>query len=180
MTSPLLWYLNRGTGIVLLVIFTASTVVGVLSTSRAASRVWPRFLTQGLHRSLGLLSAGLLVAHAVTAVVDEYVDIRWWQALVPFGGTYKPWYLALGALALDLTAAVVATSLIRHRLGARSWRAVHLLSYAAWGVSVLHTIGIGTDSDTALGRLPLLVCCAAVAAAVLLRLVIVVRHRRYA
>ena len=55
MTSPLLWYLNRGTGVVLLVLFTATVVLGVLATGRSTTPLWPRFVTQGLHRSLAAL-----------------------------------------------------------------------------------------------------------------------------
>ena len=76
----------------------------------------------------------MLVAHVVTAVVDKYVDIRWWQALVPVGATYEPLWLGLGTLSLDLVAAVTVTSLLRTRLGHRSWRTVHLLLVARLGV----------------------------------------------
>ena len=65
MTSPLLWYLNRGTGVVLLIVFTATVVLGVLATGRSATPLWPRFVTQGLHRSLAALSVFMLVAHVV-------------------------------------------------------------------------------------------------------------------
>ena len=40
---------------------------------------------------------------------------------------------------------VIVTSLLRARMRHRSWRLVHLLSYAAWGVAVGHGLGIGTD-----------------------------------
>ena len=70
MTSPLLWYLNRGTGVVLLIAFTATVVLGVLATGRSATPLWPRFVTQGLHRSLAALSVFMLVAHVVSAVVE--------------------------------------------------------------------------------------------------------------
>ena len=145
MTSPQLWYLNRGTGVVLLALFTATVVVGILSTGRGG-RIWPRFVTQGAHRGLSLVTTMLLVVHVVSAVVDEYVDIRWWQALVPWGGTYRPLYLGLGALALDLTLAVGLSSLLRHRLSERAWRAVHLTAYVAWAAAMVHTLGIGTDT----------------------------------
>ena len=72
------------------------------------------FATQSTHRGLSLVSTILLAAHVVTAVVDEYVDIRWWQAFVPFGGTYRPLYLGLGTLALDLVVAIGLTSLGGH------------------------------------------------------------------
>ena len=146
MTSPLLWYLNRGTGVVLLIVFTATVVLGVLATGRSATPLWPRFVTQGLHRALAALSVFMLVAHVVSAVVDEYVDIRWWQAFVPFGATYEPVWMALGAISLDLLAVVIATSLARARISHRVWFLVHLTTYAAWASAVVHGLFIGTDS----------------------------------
>ena len=153
MTSPLLWYLNRGTGVVLLVVFTATVVLGVLATGRSATPLWPRFVTQGLHRSLAALSVFMLAAHVVSAVVDSYVDIRWWQSFVPFGATYEPVWLALGAISLDLIAVVVATSMARSRVPHRVWFVVHLSTYAAWASAVVHGIFIGTDSARGLDGL---------------------------
>lgn len=178
MTSPLLWYVNRGTGVVLLVVFSLSVVLGVLATGRAVSPLWPRFVTQGLHRTLAALSVLLLTAHAATAVVDEYVDIRWWQAVVPVGGTYEPLWLGLGTLALDLTLVVVATSLARARLPHRTWLLVHLTTYAAWAAGVVHGIGIGTDAARGWMAATTAGCVAAVALAVLARVVAVARARR--
>ncbi len=147
MTSPLLWYLNRGTGIVLLVLMTLTTVLGVLATARAFHPSWPRFVTQSLHRALAGTSVLLLTVHVVSAVVDEFVDIRWWQAVIPWGATYKPLYLSLGTLALDVIALVVVSSLLRASLPEKLWRTVHVMSYAAWGLSVVHGLGIGTDAS---------------------------------
>lgn len=170
MTSPLLWYANRGTGLVLLVLYTVTVVLGLVSTRRGpGSPWWPRFVTQGLHRSVSALTSVLLVLHVLSAVVDEYVDIRWWDAVVPVGGLYKPLYLGLGALALDLTVLVVLTSLARSRLPERAWRALHLLSYPAWGVALVHTVGIGTDVPTPWLRILLAACVGVVAAAVFVR-----------
>ena len=178
MTSPLLWYVNRGTGVVLLVVFSLAVVLGVLATGRGVSPLWPRFVTQGLHRTLAALSVLLLTAHALTAVVDEFVDIRWWQVIVPVGGSYKPLWLGLGTLALDLTLVVVATSLARAGLPHRTWFLVHLTTYAAWAAGVVHGIGIGTDAGRGWMVVTTAACVAAVGLAVLARLVAVVRGRR--
>jgi sulfoxide reductase heme-binding subunit YedZ len=143
--GPLLWYLNRSTGLVVLVMLTATAMLGILATGRRG-RVLPRFVPHALHRNLALWSVVLLVVHVTTAVVDSYVDIRWWQAVVPWwGATYLPLWLGFGTLALDVLVLVVVTSLLRARMRHRSWRLVHLLSYAAWGVAVAHGLGIGTD-----------------------------------
>jgi len=179
-TSPLLWYVNRGTGVVLLVVFSLSVVLGVLATGRAVSPWWPRFVTQGLHRTLAALSVLMLTAHAASAVVDEFVDIRWWQAFVPFGATYQPLWLALGTVALDLTLVVVATSLARTHIPHRAWFLVHLTTYAAWTVGVVHGIGIGTDAGRPWLAATTAGCVAAVVLLALARVVAVVRARRAA
>lgn len=148
MDGPLLWYLNRSTGFVLLGLLTLSVLFGILSTGTTGGRAGqglPRFVTQTVHRNIALLSVLLLGAHVTTAVIDTYVDIRWWQAIVPFGATYQPWWLGLGTFALDLIVAIVLTSLVRAHMPHRAWRLVHLLSYASWAVAVVHGVGIGTD-----------------------------------
>ncbi|MDP2774733.1 MAG: ferric reductase-like transmembrane domain-containing protein [Nocardioides sp.] len=172
--GPLLWYLNRGSGLVVLALLTLSTVLGVLALGGRPGRGLPRFVTQALHRNIALVSVVALVVHVVTAVADTYVDIRWWQALVPWwGSTYEPLWLGLGTLALDLIAVIVVTSLLRTRLTHRAWRRVHLLSWGTWALGLAHGIGIGTDlrdlTDWAV--LPTAVCVGAVLAALGWRLV---------
>ncbi len=150
--GPLLWFLNRGTGVALLVLFTLTTVLGVLSAREGRRRLLPAMITQGLHRNLALLSVALLLAHVATAVVDTFVDIRWWQALSPVGATYEPLWLGAGALSLDVIIVVVLTSLLRERIPPRLWRGIHWLSYLAWGLALAHATGIGTDAATPWGR----------------------------
>lgn len=150
--TPLLWYLNRSTGITLLVALSLSVALGVLGLrGRAAGdgggRI-PRFVTQALHRNLALGALALLLAHAATAVADTYVDIRWWHALVPWGGSYQPVALALGTLGLDLMVAVAVTTAFRSRLGHRAWKVVHLAAWPAWLAGVAHGVVIGTDLDS--------------------------------
>lgn len=174
MDGPFLWYLNRSSGFVILGLFTLTTVLGVLATHGRAGGILPRFVTQSFHRNLALISVAMLSVHIGSAVLDTFVDIRWWQAFVPYvGSTYLPLWLGLGSLALDLILVITLTSLLRAHLSHRSWRALHLLAYLAWGVAVAHGIGIGTDVRA---RTPWAVdvtvgCIAAVAAAVVFRLV---------
>jgi methionine sulfoxide reductase heme-binding subunit len=105
----------------------------------------PRFLSQGLHRNMSLLVLAFLGLHVGTMVMDTYTSIPLTAAFVPFASSYKATWLSLGAVALDLLLALVATSLIRKRLGHRAWRRVHWLAYACWPVAAGHGLGIGTD-----------------------------------
>ena len=169
--GPLLWYLNRSSGAVLLVLFTLSTVLGVLSARAGRRRLVPGIVTQGLHRNLTLVCLALLAGHVTTAVVDTYVDIRWWQAFSPVGGTYRPVWLGAGALTLDVMLVLVATSLLRDRIPHHLWRGLHWGGYAAWGLAMAHAAGIGTDVSTLWGRRLGLVCLASVLLAGVVRCV---------
>ena len=176
--EPLLWYVNRSTGLVVAVLLTLTVVLGLLAARRdPGPRSVPRFVPQAVHRGLGLLTVLLLVVHVASAVVDEYVDIRWWHAFVPAGLSYRPAWLAPGVVAGDLVLAVVLTSLVRRRLRHRHWRAVHLAAYPAWGVALLHGVGIGTDTAATPVTWAYAGCAALVAAAATHRLVTSARHR---
>jgi predicted ferric reductase len=143
--GPGLWYATRATGLVTLLLLTASVLLGILTAGRFSTRRWPRFLSQGLHRNTSLLVLTFLALHVGTTVVDTYTSIPLAAAFVPFASSYKAAWLGLGAVALDLLLALLATSLARRRLGYRAWRRVHWLAYACWPVAVSHGLGIGTD-----------------------------------
>ena len=143
--GPGLWYATRATGLVTLLMLTASVLLGLLVAGRFSSQRWPRFLTQGLHRNISLLVLVFLVLHVGTTVLDSYTSIPLSAAFVPFASAYKAGWLSLGAVALDLLVALVVTSLVRNRLGYRTWRRLHWLAYACWPVAVAHGLGIGTD-----------------------------------
>jgi len=144
--SKALWYLTRATGLVSLLLLTASVVLGIIGVQRWKSRRWPRLLTGGLHKNVSLLAVAFLAVHIVTAVTDSFVTIRWVNAFVPFTGTYRPVWLGLGAVASDLLIALVITSIARERIGYRVWRAVHWAAYACWPLALVHGLGTGTDA----------------------------------
>jgi sulfoxide reductase heme-binding subunit YedZ len=166
-----LWYLSRGTGAVTLVLLTASVILGITGTLRwrLGART-PRFVVDGLHRNVSLLVVVLLAAHVVTSLLDPFAHLRVLDAVVPLASRYRPVWLGLGALALDLLVALIVTSVMRARLGLRAWRAVHWAAYACWPVAVLHGLGTGTDAGSAWLQAMTAVCVAGVVAALAARL----------
>jgi DMSO/TMAO reductase YedYZ heme-binding membrane subunit len=91
--------------------------------------------------------------------------------VVPFASNYEPVWMALGALSLDLVVAMVATSLVRDRIGRRAWRAVHLSAYAAFPLAAIHSIGAASDLQSGALLAFTVLCLAAVAVAAGWRLV---------
>src|SRR5581483_7783042 len=111
-----LWFASRATGLVALPLLTVSLVLGIVGAGRAASPRWPRFALAALHRNISLLSVLFLAVHISTAIIDPYAGIGWLDAVVPFVSVYHPFWLGLGAVALDLMLALVISSLLRPRI----------------------------------------------------------------
>jgi sulfoxide reductase heme-binding subunit YedZ len=157
--SPL-WYATRATGVIALLLLTATVLLGVSGIARIELPGLPRVVTAGLHRNLSLLVIALVGVHVLTTVTDSYTRIGLTAAVVPFSSGYRTLWLGLGAVAFDLLLAVLLTSLLRGRLPYRAWRAVHWLGYACWPVALWHGLGTGTDT-----RLPWLLALDALCAA---------------
>lgn len=170
--TPLLWWVDRAAGLVLLVLLTSAVVTGLRSTVPRPAHRFPRFATLTLHRNLALLAMCMLTIHVGTAVADSFVDITWWQVVVPAGSGYRPVWVGMGTVTVDLLLAIVATSVLRHRIGLRVWRALHLLVLPAWLLGVGHALALGTDvhAQAPLAVLPVCGCLVAVALAGVTRL----------
>jgi sulfoxide reductase heme-binding subunit YedZ len=167
--STALWYTSRATGVVSLLLLTLVVLLGVLVNRQGQLPGLPRFVVTGLHRSISLLSVAFVAVHVITAIADPYVSIRLAAAVIPFASAYKPFWLGLGAVSIDLIAALIVTSLFRAHISRRLWRGVHWLAYAAWPVALAH--GFGSSTDLRQGPLlwVALGCCLAVGGAVLWR-----------
>lgn len=149
MTAPSpLWFVTRGAGTVSLVMLTAVFVLGLATTTRQQSEGWPRFLNSRLHSNLALATLVFLVLHIATAVIDPFAHIRWQDAVVPFGAAYRPLWLGLGVVAVELLAALMISAALRSRIGYRAWRMVHWIAYGCWPLALLHGLGTGSDVRT--------------------------------
>jgi DMSO/TMAO reductase YedYZ heme-binding membrane subunit len=165
------WYLTRSTGAVALLLLTVSVVLGILGSIRfSVAPRWPRFAIEALHRDTSLLVIVLVALHVVTSVLDGFAPISLIDGVIPFRSPYRPLWLGLGTLSFDLLIALVVTSLLRRRLGYRSWRAIHWLAYASWPVAVLHGLGTGTDTKSWWMLALTVACVAGVVVAALARI----------
>jgi predicted ferric reductase len=169
-SSTALWYASRAIGVISLLLLTAVAVLGVLVNHKGRLPGLPRFAVTGLHRNLSLLAVMFVAVHVLIAVADKYVSIQLIAVVVPFTSHYEPLWLGLGAVGLDLMAALIVTSLARSRIPPRLWRGVHWVAYAAYPVAVVHSIGASNDLRSGVLLVVTVACLLAVAAAVGYRL----------
>ena len=168
--STALWYLTRATGLVSLILLSATVVLGIVASVGWTSDRWPRFLSQSLHRNLSLFCVVLIGVHVVTTVGDGYVPIGLADAIIPFRSPYRPIWVGLGAVAFDMLLAVAISSALRRRIGVAAWRGVHWLAYACWPIAVIHGLGSGSDARLPGAMFVFVVCTVSVAGALAWRL----------
>ena len=172
-------------GVISLVLITAVVVLGIGVSRKGRvpglpARYAPRSRYAGLslHQNLSLLAIVFLALHILAAVSGRFGGVPLAAVVIPLASGRPALWLGLGAIASDLMAALVVTSLIRRHLGRRAWRAVHWLAYACWPAALAHSVGTGTGMraghllDLAIG------CVAAVLVAAAWRLAGLLRTAR--
>jgi sulfoxide reductase heme-binding subunit YedZ len=169
-TPKAVWYVLRGSGLVAFVLLSMTVALGVVGVKRWQSTRWSRLVTAGLHKNLALLALSFLAVHIVSAVFDSYIGLNVVGVVVPFVSSYRPLFVGLGVLALDLLVAVVGTSLLRRKVSNRAWRLVHFSTWLLWPLALVHALGAGTDSLHSWGLGVVALCGGTVVAAALWRL----------
>ncbi|HXN62561.1 MAG TPA: hypothetical protein VN886_19105, partial [Acidimicrobiales bacterium] len=96
-SSTALWYATRATGLMALVLSTATMVLGLTTTTRARARNWPGFAQQEMHRRISILAVVFLALHVLTSVLDTYVHIGWAAIVIPFTSEYSRFWVGVGA-----------------------------------------------------------------------------------
>lgn len=141
-----LWMLGRGTGIVSLVLLTVSLCLGIVVRSRTTFAGLPRYGVTDVHKTASLTATGLIAVHVLTLLLDPQAGLKLVDLVVPFAGSYRPFWLGFGTLGLELVALVAISGLLRKRIGERAFRAIHLTSYGLWPTAVAHGLGTGSDA----------------------------------
>lgn len=143
-----LWYFGRGTGTTALVLFSLVVVLGIVTRSGSRLPGLPRFVMSAVHRTTSLTALVFLALHVGSLFFDPYAQLRLVNTVVPFLASYKPIWQGLGTVAADLVLVLIGSSLLRHRLGLQTWRALHWGAYLCWPLAVLHAVGNGTDGTS--------------------------------
>lgn len=160
------WYAARAAGVVAYVLLTSGVLLGVLLAGRARLPRWPTFAVTDVHRFVALLTGAFVFLHVAALLLDRFVHTSLVAVLVPGASAYRPFWVALGTVALELLAAVAVSTVFRKRLGHARWRRIHYLTFVVWAAATAHGIGAGTDATAGWLRLLYVVAVGSVAATV--------------
>ena len=149
------WYFGRVTGLLAFVLLTFGAMYGLVMSSRVFQRVISGAAAYELHRTLSWVSLGAVVLHVGSFFFDDFLRIRFIEAIVPGVltrdfpsalGFDMGLAVAFGIVALYFMIILLLTSEFRAKLSQRAWRRTHYLSFLAYAAFVAHGFMAGSDS----------------------------------
>jgi sulfoxide reductase heme-binding subunit YedZ len=144
-TDPTVWLLARASGLTAYVLLTSSVLAGLTVKTRTLGRRVRAAVVTDLHRFLSLLSLGAVAIHGLTLTLDTAMPMPLADLVIPGLGPYRPLATGIGVLAAELAALIYVSFSFRRRIGVRSWRRLHYLTFGVFGAATVHGLAAGTD-----------------------------------
>lgn len=144
--DPSFWYLTRASGLLAYTLLTGSVLAGLVLKARPFDRLLRPAAVTDLHRFLAFLGLGSVAIHGSALVLDTTVAVSPIALLVPGLVPYRPLATALGTLAALGMLLVYVSFPLRRRIGARTWRRLHWLTYAVFALATGHGLAAGSST----------------------------------
>lgn len=145
-SDPTFWLVARSSGFTGYVLLTASGLAGLVLKSRPFGRAVKAASVLELHRFIALLALGAIALHGMTLVADRTLRMPLAGLLVPGASPYRPSAVACGVVSAELMALVAASFPLRRRIGQRTWRRLHWMTYVIFALATVHGLFAGSDS----------------------------------
>jgi predicted ferric reductase len=140
------WITSRLTAFVAYLALTGSVVYGLLLSTKILDAIAHRPVSFALHQDLAAVGLGLAGVHGALLALDRTIHFTLLDLLVPFASPYRPVAVGLGQIALYVVLLVTVSFYARRRIGTRSWRMLHYLTFLAFAGATAHGILAGTDT----------------------------------
>jgi predicted ferric reductase len=173
------WYLSRALGVVAYVALTLEVVLGLSASTGQLDRALGRARVIELHSWLSAVALGTLGGHAVVLLGDQTVKLSVLQVLVPFTTEYRPFAVGLGVVSAYLALVVHGSFWLRKRIGPRTWRKTHYVTFAVFTLATFHGLLAGSDAEAPAMRALFAGATGLVASLTFLRIVLYVARARF-
>ncbi len=142
------WLASRASGVVALLLVTASVAIGLTMASKLVRKRGVAPALARLHEQTALAGLITICLHGATVLADPWLHPGVSGVLVPFAMGYRPLYTGLGIVAGYLAALLGLSFYARRRIGAKLWRKLHRATVLVWALGVAHAVGAGTDAGS--------------------------------
>jgi predicted ferric reductase len=173
------WYMSRGAGLIGYLLLWAAASWGLLVSTKVAKDFVPAPFGVSLHEFLSLTALAFSGLHALILLGDRYIDFSLVDIIYPFTASYRPAWVGLGQLGFYLSAVLTLSFYVRKRIGPKTWRSLHYLTFLAYALVVVHGLTSGTDANALPVRAMYLGSGAVIIFIVYYRLLTIGRKRSY-
>jgi sulfoxide reductase heme-binding subunit YedZ len=142
------WLTSRASGIVALVLITASVALGLTMASKIVTKRGVRPVLARIHEHTALAGLIAIAVHGITLLGDAWLNPGVKGVLVPFTMGYRPLFTGLGTVAGYLALALGLSFYARRRIGTKLWRKAHRATVVVYVLALVHTLGAGTDAGS--------------------------------
>lgn len=141
------WILIRGSGIAAFALLSASTIWGLLVSTKLLGRIVRAKPLTWFHESLGIGALAATLIHIVVLSTHDFLPFSWSEILIPGRSDWRPWAVGLGIMALYGLVVVIVSFYVKKHIGLKMWRAIHFTSFGIFIASLLHGMVSGTDTS---------------------------------
>ena len=142
------WYASRVLAFLAYLTVAGSVIYGLLLSTGILDAIAHRPISFALHQDLASAGLGLAAVHGALLALDRTVPFTLSSLFVPFASPYRPVWVGIGQVSAYVMIIVIASFYVRRRIGQRTWRMLHYLTFLAWIGAAAHGIMSGTDTGT--------------------------------
>ena len=139
------WLASRAAGVLALICIAVSVGVGLAMASRMSPRLSAKLMA--VHQQTALVGLVAIAVHGITLLGDKFLNPGIVGIAVPFVIDHEPLYTGLGVTGGWLAAILGLSYYARDRIGVKRWRSLHKATLLVYVLSVVHTLGSGTDAQ---------------------------------
>ncbi|MCA9872539.1 MAG: ferric reductase-like transmembrane domain-containing protein [Anaerolineales bacterium] len=147
-TAKTAWHVTRSTGMVAYLLLAASTIWGLLLSTKIIKDTVPPVLSLAMHNVLSWAAIGLVGVHMFALLFDSFYTYRLADLVIPFIGPYRPEWVGLGIIGMYLMLLTSLSFNWRKQLGQKWWRRLHYFTFIAFIMVTVHGVMAGTDSSS--------------------------------
>jgi len=142
------WHVTRSTGMVAYLLLAASTIWGLLLSTKIIKDTVPPVLSLAMHNVLSWAAIALAGIHMFALLFDSFYTYRLADLVIPFIGPYRPEWVGLGIIGMYLMLLTSLSFNWRKQLGQKWWRRLHYLTFVTYVMVTVHGVMAGTDSGS--------------------------------
>jgi sulfoxide reductase heme-binding subunit YedZ len=142
------WLASRASGVVALLLVTASVGIGLTMASKNVRRRGLAPKLARVHEQTALAGLVAIAVHGVTLLADPWLHAGFSGVFVPFAMGYRTLFTGLGVVAGYLAALLGLSFYVRRQIGAKLWRKLHRATVLVWALGTVHALGAGTDAGS--------------------------------